>query len=58
MLPAALLRHRLLVLLGSHDLLCVERLCGSRDLLRSAAVLLHGFGLVLLGSVSLLRCPG
>jgi hypothetical protein len=46
------LQHRLLVLLGPHDRLCGERLCRSHDLLRTAASLLHRFGLVLLGSRS------
>jgi hypothetical protein len=54
----ALLRHGLLVLLGPHDLLCVQRLCCPDHLLRSPAFLLHGFGLVLLGSHRLLLSPG
>ncbi len=58
MLQAALLRHRLLVLLGPHDVLCGQRLRRPHDLLRSAAFLLHGFGLVLLGSRRLLLGPG
>jgi hypothetical protein len=54
----ALLRHRLLVLLGPNHLLCFGRLCCPDHLLRSAALLLHGFGLVLLGSRRLLLGPG
>ena len=43
----ALLRHGLFVLLGSCDRLCGSRLRRSSHLLRPAADLLHGFGLVL-----------
>jgi len=53
-LQAELLRHGLLVLLGPDYLLRFERLCRPGDLLLRAALLLHGFGLVLLGSLELL----
>ena len=42
-------------MLGPNDLLCLQRVCRSVDLLRTAAFLLHGFGLVLLGSDLLLH---
>jgi hypothetical protein len=54
----ALLRHGLLDLLGSHDLLCVQCLCCPDHLLRSPALLLHGVGLLLLGSRRLLLGSG
>ena len=54
----AMLRHRLLVLLGPDHLLCFERLRCPDHLLRTSAFLLHGFGLVLLGPRRLLLGPG
>jgi len=49
-LQAKLLQHGLFFLLGPHDVLRGQCLCCAHDLLRSTAVVLHGFGLVLLGT--------
>lgn len=49
-LQAALLRHGLLFLLSTHDLLCGTRLRSPGNLLRSASILLLGSDHLLFGS--------